>query len=162
MIVPDALPAEGLIPTWTYHNPVRLRFGVGVLEQLPDLTAAKRTLLLTTAGFSRRGLVARVQKLLRTDWLDVMTDIGPNPELADLEARAASLSQAHAPDIIVAVGGGSVLDTAKVLGALLALRQECFSLRRHLYEDRGPLVATGVPVVAVPTTAGTGSEVIRS
>lgn len=143
---------------WTHYNPVRLRFGEGVFNELPDHVVGGRTLLLTSSGFSRRGLVSRVRELLGTD-VQVMSDIGPNPELEDLEARAADVVAGCAPDVIVAVGGGSVMDTAKVLGVAVALRGRSFSLRRHLFEGGEQLSAPALPVVAVPTTAGTGSEV---
>jgi len=91
----------------------------------------------------------------------IVDTVGPNPELDDLQ-ETAQRSQETYVDVIVAVGGGSVIDTAKAVGTILATTRrtgEAFFLRKHLESDGSALNGTGIPVVAVPTTAGTGSEV---
>jgi alcohol dehydrogenase len=87
----------------------------------------------------------------------VLEHVQSNPTLDQLEASARTLLP-ELPEILIAVGGGSVLDTAKVLSLLPSIR-DGFSLRQH-FEQKLPLPEiVPLPIVAVPTTAGTGSEV---
>lgn len=142
---------------WSFHNPVRVHGGAGSLGDLPQLLAGEgAVLLVTTAGFRRRGGLARVEALLAGRDVRVLDDVAPNPDLRDLERQIEAFAAAGIRGI-VAIGGGSVLDTAKVIAVGLA--GGGFSLRGHLL-DGEPLPATrAVHLVCVPTTAGTGSEV---
>jgi len=96
--------------------------------------------------------------MLKDAVVHVVADVQPNPELNDLESQSADAVN-HQADLIIAVGGGSVMDSGKTLGVLLVKHGEGFSLREHLEGGGGAIEGAGVPVVAVPTTAGTGSEV---
>src|SRR5690554_2324113 len=147
---------------WRYHNPVRLE--ATALESLPKLmqtlgAATGKWLLVTSAGMTRRGVTERVKALttaLDIDWL-VHDAITPNPELDDLNAVTARLL----PDNIVrvvALGGGSVLDAAKVLAVTLP-HGEVDSLKASLREGKGHQWQTKLPLIAIPTTSGTGAEV---
>jgi len=141
---------------WSFYNPVRLIFGIDGLNVLPELIMGRRVLLVTTPGFTRRGVTDRVRTLVEPYLAAIVDTIGPNPELDDLEGIAYGLHDIRA-EAIVAVGGGSVIDTAKVISAILS--REELSLRNYLENDIGELHGTAIPVIAVPTTAGTGSEV---
>jgi alcohol dehydrogenase len=143
---------------WNYHSPVRIAFGVGVLGDLPSLTRAVRTLLVMGSFPNRVGLGDRLKQLLGNHLKGVLDNVRSNPTLDQLEGSARKLS-AELPEVLVAVGGGSVLDTAKVLSFLLPSIRCGFSLRQH-FERQLPLPEIlPLPVVAIPTTAGTGSEV---
>ena len=142
---------------WSYHNPVEIRFGAGRLSELSDLVAGRRALLVTTPGFTGRGLTARAADLLGGEQTIVFDRVQPNPDLLALERAGQRLIDRGA-QIVVALGGGSAIDTGKVLSVLLALGDPTL-LRAHL-RDGAPLPdAAPLPLVAVPTTAGTGSEV---
>lgn len=144
--------------SWQFHNPVRIFFGNGILQRLPEVVTGRQVLLLTSAGFTRRGVTKKLNEMLEGRLVEVMDDVPANPDLDDLEQRTQSLSRTDV-QVIVAVGGGSVIDTAKVLSVVLALREQEFNLRAYLESGASGLSGKGVPVVAVPTTAGTGSEV---
>ena len=149
------------ISHWGFHNPVRLVFGVDRLNDLPKLVKERRALLVTTPGFTRRGITDRVRRLVGPSLVKIVDTVGPNPELDDLQETARRLHETHV-DVIVAVGGGSAIDTAKAVGAVLSTTRETgvvFSLRKHVENDGTALNGVGIPVIAVPTTAGTGSEV---
>lgn len=143
---------------WMFHNPVRLIFGIDYLSNLPELVREKRVLFVTTPGFTRRGITERVRRLVGPSLVYVMDTVRSNPELDDLE-RAAQVLHKVSAEVIVAVGGGSVIDTAKVISAILTVERQPFSLRSHLKNSGGELASSGIPIIAVPTTAGTGSEV---
>ena len=144
--------------SWGFCHPVRLFFGNGTLAKVPELVRTRKTLLLTTRGFTRRGVTTELVHLLEPAVAVVMDDVPANPELSDLEARARSLTEADI-ELIVAVGGGSVIDTGKVLSVALGLRDQGFDLRAYLMSGASGLQGTRIPLLAIPTTAGTGSEV---
>lgn len=143
---------------WAYHNPVRIHAGRGKFDQLGAQLAPGLWLLVTTAGATRRGLTARLQQQLGDDHALLVCDsITPNPTLDELD----SLTAAHAGKSIVgivSVGGGSALDAAKVLSVTLLACQDT-PLARCFRDGAAQSWSARLPVVAVPTTSGTGSEV---
>ena len=146
----------------TYYNPVRTFQGVGVLEKLPELAdraaqPGKKILLLLWSGcmLNQSGIHA-LQKA-EGDRLRVEVFSASNPELTQL-FEMYEKTRSEEIGLVIAVGGGSVLDVGKSLcclyGADLASPAE---LREMIAEKRYP-----TPVcrwIGVPTTAGTGSEV---
>jgi phosphonate metabolism-associated iron-containing alcohol dehydrogenase len=140
-----------------FHNPVRLKFGVGLA--LPEVAALpyRRMLLVTSAGMNRRGTAQRFVGAARGAIAQVEDRVAPNPSMAALDDLARR-HRASGFDAIVALGGGSVIDTAKVLGVLLGAPAG-FTLHGHFLEKQAVPDAPRVPVIAFPTTAGTGSEV---
>jgi len=146
------------LPSWAFHNPVRIRFGAGRLDDLAQLRDVERVLLVTTRGFTRRGITARVAELVGSQRLVVHDAVEPNPDLRDVEAIATELEGSEV-SAIIALGGGSAMDTAKALSVSLGESGRGFSLRAH-FEKKTPLPTSGaLPIYAVPTTAGTGAEV---
>ncbi len=142
---------------WAFYNPVRIRFGVGCVPEGVAALPYRRILLVTSAGMIKRGTVAWLTQISGGAITEVYADVSPNPEMASLDKLAARY-RSHGFDAIVALGGGSALDTAKILGVLLGTPKD-FTLQAHFLEKRPVPVAPSLPVVAIPTTAGTGSEV---
>ncbi|MBI4318530.1 MAG: phosphonoacetaldehyde reductase [Chloroflexi bacterium] len=141
---------------WQYHNPVRLIFGPGVLAELPRFVAGRRTLLVTTPGFTKRGITDRLRRVPGIE-LAVLDTVEPNPDLRAIEHDSLALL-GEPFELILALGGGSSLDTAKALS--LILRAAVPDLLSAHFERGVALPADEpLPVIAVPTTAGTGAEV---
>ena len=143
---------------WEYRNPVRIHSGVGSICELPNLLpAAGEVLLVTSAGWIKRKPFDQVCKLIGNDRLRVYSDVKPNPELQSLDLAITSMSRV-APVAVVGLGGGSVLDAAKVLAAgfSCSVKNPLHSIFR---EGLAHTWRTDIPVIAIPTTAGTGSEV---
>ncbi len=143
---------------WEFYNPVHIVFGVDTLRLVGEFVDGSHILFLTTSGFTKRGLTDEVAGMLDSSLVEIVDNIEPNPELAQLERLVEDLRHMDF-DTIVALGGGSVIDTAKVISAVLPRIGKGFSLRAHLERNAGELTETGIPVVAIPTTAGTGAEV---
>jgi phosphonate metabolism-associated iron-containing alcohol dehydrogenase len=143
------------VGTWHYVNPVRVTFGRGVFGGAAKAIAGRRYCLVTYAAPPVfRELAAR---LARDAGAPVLTidSIAANPDFIGLTDACARYAAAPVkPQVIVALGGGSVLDAAKVLAAADG---DFARVRRRLEDGRGELGA--VPILAIPTTAGTGSEV---
>jgi alcohol dehydrogenase len=137
----------------------RIRFGRGAVAILPELVRAaggRRAFIVTDAGVVASGVVDVVRRALVVGGIEVgiYDGVEPNPGSASVDRGSESLAAFGTPEtIVVAVGGGSSMDTAKVVslhvmndGAVLAIG----------YHEPG--VFSGLPLVAVPTTAGTGAE----
>lgn len=149
-------------PEFSFHLPTRIEFGDGRVVQVGTLTAelvaGRRALVITDPGLARVGVATAVERSLAAEGFTVerFDGVRPNPKDTDCETGGEA-ARAFAADVIVAVGGGSVLDSAKAI----ALLQTHGGLIRD-YEGRGKVRREVTPIVAIPTTAGTGSEVTRS
>ncbi len=144
---------------WRYHNPVEVHFGPGALVDLPRLVGARRAVLVTFPEAAGLGLIARVESLLGTGLAGVISDTQPNPDVSNLTGLYERFWREHeAAEVVVAIGGGSTLDTAKAL---------MIGTASGRLDDLVGLLAKGTVftparvkrLIAVPTTAGTGSEV---
>ena len=129
---------------------------IGCPELVREL-GGSRVLLVTDPGVVRLGVVAEVRGILESSGLNVAVfdEVQPDPTDENVAAGALAL-QAQRADIIVALGGGSPIDAAKVIAiraANLAPLPEFAGL--HKIQSRG------LPLIAVPTTAGTGSEATK-
>lgn len=143
--------------TWNYQQPVRIRFGNGLVNSLSDEVRAfggHCGLLVTSASFARRGMVDHI--LSHTDGLIVAayTSVAPNPDVSQCDA-CADLLRRHHCDFVVALGGGSVLDCAKAAATFCTADAPA----ADYLAARRPIPSTHLPLIAVPTTAGTGSEI---
>lgn len=132
-------------------------FGAGTVAQLPELVSRlshDRVFLVTDAGVAWVGVAAAVERILAQAGIEVgvFDDIRPNPDTDTLDAGGRAI-RAFGNGAVVAVGGGAVMDVAKGL-ALMAVNQ---GVARDFDYTREPR-RHGLPVIAVPTTAGTGSE----
>jgi alcohol dehydrogenase class IV len=132
-------------------------FAPGAIRKLPHVLTSlshRRAFLVTDRGVAAAGVSAAAEHALAEAGIDVadFNDILPNPGVEALDAGARAIRD-FGECAVVAIGGGAVMDVAKGL-ALMAVNQG--SARDFAY-SRVP-ANPGLPVVAVPTTAGTGSE----
>lgn len=141
---------------WAYWNPVNVRFGAGTFDEVAGLIGKRRYALVTYNQPVFNELAARLAKVAGEP-VTVIDNIETNPDCADLVQSCRVFGAASAiPEVIVALGGGSMMDTAKVLAAS---KGDFENVRRYLV-DKVPLDTSAiVPIIAVPTTSGTGSEV---
>jgi choline dehydrogenase len=136
------------LPTNVVHG-----FGaIGRLAELADELGITRPLLVTDRGVEAAGLLARaLEELPRAV---VFTEVFPNPDIG-LVGRASAVYRAEGCDGLVALGGGSSIDTAKAAGVEIVHGGSIVE-----YEfGRTPISTRIPPLIAIPTTAGTGSEV---
>ncbi len=139
-----------------YVMPTAICFGEGAVESLaasPAVQAATHICLITARHVERSGLLRRLEAMLLPRRVTRIGNVAPQPSVGDLEEAVAVLRDAQC-DCVVAVGGGSVLDLGKA--AALCVRQRVPP--RDIFDAPADLEPS-LPVVAVPTTAGTGSEV---
>ena len=148
------------VPPFSNHLPVRIRFGEGVAGELRAVVAAdgaRRALVMVDAGLEERnaGVASAIAALgAHGVALERFVKAPGEPTIDVIDAAASAVADA-APDAIIAVGGGSVIDTAKA-ARLCAQRGGTFA--DYLASDR-TVPEPSVTLIAMPTTAGTGSEV---
>ncbi|MFA3790617.1 phosphonoacetaldehyde reductase [Aliiglaciecola sp. SL4] len=123
------------------------------LAQLPELICTGTILLVTSKGFTKRGLVSQIINTVSANRVRVFDDVTPNPEKTFLENSYSAFAHEDI-STIVALGGGSAIDTAKVFAALVSYKKQ--SLGQLL--TRSDLVCQ-INLIAIPTTSGTGAEV---
>lgn len=149
---------------WNY--PTAIKFGAGRIKELHDALRAagiSRPLLVTDAGLARLPVTTDTLALLKAAGLEagLFADVKPNPVSANVEAGVKVLRDGG-HDGVIAFGGGSGLDTAKVIAFMAGQTRPMWD-----FEDIGDWWTRAdpagiLPIVAVPTTAGTGSEVGRA
>lgn len=146
---------------WTYYNPVDVHAGCGSLDALPGLLGARRAILIAFPEAVGLGLVDRIRGLLGERLAAVETEVLPNPDVAWLAPMYERLWREHAGvDCVVALGGGSVIDCAKVMLTRPAAGRFDELLALIEGADSAPAAARRHrQLLAIPTTAGTGSEV---
>lgn len=153
-----------LTGNWNY--PTSVRFGAGRIAELGDAAAAAgiaRPLIVTDVGLAKLPILKTVADVLAAAKrpAKVFSDVRPNPVAATVAAGLTALREGG-HDGVVAVGGGSALDAGKVIAFMAGQTRPMWD-----FEDVGDWWTRAdpkgiLPIVAVPTTAGTGSEVGRA
>ena len=153
-----------LVSRWNY--PTTVRFGAGRIKELPEVLEAvgmKRPLFVTDPGLAKLPVVASTLKLLDDAGVtySVFSDVKPNPVESNLTA-GIEVFQKGDHDGVIAFGGGSALDLGKLIAFQARQTRPVWD-----FEDIGDWwtradASVIAPIVAVPTTAGTGSEVGRA
>lgn len=139
---------------WHFHNPVRICFGLDTLNEIGQVLAGRSYVLVTYPDALFGEIAGRIEGLAGPALLRI-DSIEANPSITMLRRVCEQLDAMPCkPDVLVALGGGSVMDSTKVLAA------EHGDFDRVLtYLNGGPAARRALPMIAVPTTAGTGSEV---
>ncbi|WP_394740237.1 hydroxyacid-oxoacid transhydrogenase [Natronococcus roseus] len=146
---------------WEFAIADRIAFGNGSIEELGDRLAGRSVstlLLVTDEGLLEAGVVDAVRGSIPTEIeVSVFDGVEPDPDLEVYEA-ALEAADAAEPDAVVGVGGGSSIDVAKVTGSLAGTDRELLEYVAPPIGDGASVPESETTVVAVPTTAGTGSE----
>ena len=145
-----------MIDNFTYNTPTKLIFGKGVIKELPEVLAGfGKNVLLTYGGGSikKMGLYDEVYKLLKGFNIIELSGIEPNPKYDPSVITGAKLCKENNIDVILAVGGGSVLDCSKAISVCAKYDGEGWDL------ISGKVMAKeSIPIVDIITLAATGSE----
>ena len=149
---------EGIV-SFQYYNPVASTLGCGVINRLPEILNGRKAFLVTFPEARALGLLDRVTSVLGGQLVGIEDQVQPNPDVAELAGTYTQFWRDHNDcEVIIALGGGSAIDTAKAL---------MVGTKTDRFDDLLNLLSTGKPfvphktkrLIAVPTTAGTGSEV---
>lgn len=151
---------DQFVPNFAWHQPTRVLFGVGKLQELPieadRLTEARSPIFLVTGrrSLEARGILQKVLDGLKGHEVTVYNDVRPFPSPSNVDAAVAECRGADAK-LVVAIGGGSALDLAKAV-AILTVHEG--SALEYATGER-EFTRKGLPFIAAPTTSGSSSEV---
>ncbi len=144
---------------WEYKQPVRVVFGNGIRYQLNEEIKALEGhcgLLVTSPSFVKRGVVKELIDSCENVRMIVYSSVSPNPDVKECDA-SAQLLRDNGCDFVVALGGGSVLDCAKTAACIC---KDTIPTEGYMIEKK-PLPNDSLPLIAIPTTAGTASEITK-
>jgi alcohol dehydrogenase len=141
------------------YLPTRIVFGMGAIEKLPKLVRdlGRKTMIVTGRKSTKvTGLLDRVKAMLKNAGIEVLVfdKIQPNP-ISDHVDEAAKIAIEQNVEFIIGLGGGSAIDSAKAI-AIAAAMKDSFWNYTHAGDIKKPDKA--LPVIAIPTTHGTGTE----
>ena len=142
---------------FNFKIPQNIQFGMGSLKKLPEILAENHSdniLLVSDRGLEKIGVVKKVQEIIEAAGLKCTSylDVVPNPTVAVVNEATALYKECGATSI-VALGGGSSMDVGKAVGVLVNYGGKITD-----YEGNHKVPGPIVPMIAIPTTAGTGSE----
>ena len=143
--------------TWSYQNPVKILFGCGSRKLLRE--EVKNAKILIVSSKRGREFVENdpflVQIIKNSKWID---SIKPNPSLDNIQEELNKNSYQDV-EVIIAFGGGSSIDSAKAIAAGLSIYSSNINLYDLIKNPNKFLNKPLLPIIAIPTTSGTGSEV---
>ncbi|MFW6140974.1 MAG: iron-containing alcohol dehydrogenase [Candidatus Saliniplasma sp.] len=151
---------KDLMKGFCFKMPIELEFGVGKIEILAEKLEEmdiEKLLIVTDRGIEKAGILDKIEDNLIDIDYKIYEDVEPNPKDFHV-VKGAEIAKGFGPDGMMAIGGGSPIDCSKGIGALLSGVDE--DIRK--YFGKGTVKKEILPFIAVPTTAGTGSEVTFS
>ncbi len=146
----------------TFFCPTEITVGPGVLNQLPVLTQnnGRVAFLVMDPFFRGKAVEQRIRNLLAEKEVHVYAEVQPNPRDRDINSGAKFCADIKA-DFIIALGGGSAIDTAKAINVVTTNGGEAWDYTRGAGKTPLPITQPLLPLIAIPTTAGTGTEATR-
>jgi len=145
---------------FNYYHPVKILFGVKRLNEIGDTAAnfGKRCLLVTTSDFPSSHII-KTKKVLLAKGLKVehFDKVIPNPTV-DIVNEGAEIAKKFKADVVIGLGGGSSIDTAKAIAVSATHPGTCWD---YLYFKKTQPTSKTLPIIAIPTTSGTGSHVTQ-
>lgn len=142
---------------WDYLQPVKIHFGnkrIKELGKIAEELGCKNGLLVSDDFFCKNGLADIIVENSNGTISTIFSDVSPNPDVQEVDKCAEVIRECNI-DFIVALGGGSAMDLAKA-ASMIGLTED--SIRKyHGTAEKAP--EEHLPLIAIPTTAGTGSEV---
>lgn len=139
---------------WVYEQPVKIKFGTGIRKNIYEQIEEKHGLLITSKSFVKSGLAKQIEEYANGKITAIFSEVTPNPDVKECLA-CFELTKEQTFDFVVALGGGSVIDLAKVISVLAVndVAIEDILLKKVNIPDKH------LPLYVLPTTSGTGSEV---
>ena len=148
--------------------PPKIYFERNAIKYLMDMKTMDRVMIITDRGMYKLGYVSKIENVLakRRNEVDVelFCDVEPDPSLKTVK-KGLDMMRAFAPDTIIALGGGSSMDAAKVMWLMYEhpevnfddIKQKFMDIRKRAFKF--PELGKQAKLICIPTTSGTGSEV---
>ena len=143
------------LDNFSYHMPTKVVYGQNSLKDIDTYINHRKTLLITSQGFVTRGLVDEVNAYTN-HIVEVISNVKSHPEFVDIE-KIYNQAYKNQFELIVAIGGGSVMDAAKFIAVH---NNKGYKFVENLTKGKiEPKDYKVIPVISIPTTSGTGSEI---
>lgn len=153
---------------WTHHQPIRISNGplqetllasLKLILPTEQIKPQDSIVLITTAGFTKRGITAQLAEWLSPLKLLVIDEVTANPDIDTIDSWINHYSQ-HPIAAVIGLGGGSAMDAAKAMAVMQSLAKSENSPLNKLFREKSIKQPNSrLPLLLIPTTAGTGSEV---
>lgn len=140
---------------FVFYSPTKVVFAPGAMDSASDHITGRRVFIVTDKNMVKLGLVKRLTDSLEKSEVKIFDEVDPNPSDTSVD-KAADIARRWGADTVVGFGGGSPMDVAKGAACLATNGGKLSEYRRggtRIFEK------PGIPIVCIPTTAGTGSEV---
>jgi alcohol dehydrogenase len=146
------------LENFVFNLPVKFDFGVGVSAKAgAELKkyGCKKAIIITDQGIVKAGIVEKIKKSLESEGIEnvVYSKVKPNPSIENSE-EASKIYKSENCDCIIGLGGGSCMDSAKATGVAVSNPGEIINYAEYKDEVKNQIP----PLITIPTTAGTGSE----
>jgi len=154
-----------------YFGPVGVRQkiyqGSGAIAAIPKILAAegwKRVMIVADPGVDKAGMIKPFEDMLTKEGFEYckFTNIRPNPEAITIEKEAVPMYKEFKADVMLAIGGGSAMDSAKGVAIIGESNNTVKEAMKASPSPTAPMPYKTFPIIAVPTTCGTGSEATRN
>jgi len=146
---------------WEFKISDRIKFGVDAVKELGSELKnfpGEKVVIITDQGIKKAGILDYVKDIIKDFDFVVFDDVETDPPL-DTFKKAVSFSKENGGEIIVGLGGGSPIDVAKVVSIIAKYGGNVEDYIAPPIGKGKPIVGSGYPMIAIPTTSGTGSEV---
>lgn len=143
---------------WIYQQPVKILFGNGVIKELNHQIEAikgSRGVLITSSSFAARGISNMIKEICGNKIVAIYSQVTANTDIMECD-ECIDLVRTFECDFVVAIGGGSVIDCAKAVSVI----SQTEGKTSDYWGTANKLPSKHIPLIAIPTTAGTGSEII--
>ncbi|MBL0722120.1 MAG: phosphonoacetaldehyde reductase [Sulfurovum sp.] len=141
---------------FTYYMPTKIVYANNSLEDIDKYINGRKTILVSSRGFEKRGLIQKIKSM--TNYIvDVIVDVKSHPEFKDLEKLYEQIDK-NKFELIVAVGGGSVLDASKFF-SVYHKKRDARLVTDMIKSKVSKTNYKTLPIISIPTTSGTGSEI---
>lgn len=149
------------LDSFTFEIPARLRFGCGVMDELQKSILPGKRVMIVTGGTTIRknGTLDRLIKMVqpKAEFVLPFDEVTANPTLTSV-MKGAETARQNAVNCVIGIGGGSAMDTAKGIAAMAVNDGSLWDYTSSGSGSGKSLAVKPLPVIAIPTTAGTGSE----
>jgi alcohol dehydrogenase len=146
-----------------FRMPAKIRFGVGISKNIAEVCSefdAKKVFVVTDSMIIKTNILDTIKESFEKAGMpyEIYSDIVPDPAIETVDAIAEALRKSGA-NVVVAVGGGSPIDAAK---SICMLQSNEGSIRDYLFGGNKTVMNPSMPLLCIPTTAGSGSEMTAS
>ena len=150
-----------MLDSFSFDIPAKLRFGCGVMDEIQKAALPGKRLMVVSGGktIRRNGTLQRLLDMVqnKAEFVQLFDEVQANPTL-DSVMKGAALARENAVDCVIGLGGGSAMDTAKGIAAMAVNEGSLWDYTASGSGAGKSMTNKPLPLIAIPTTAGTGSE----